>query len=126
MKRLLSLSIVAIAALALAADAITPSAIMKSPDKFDKKVVTVSGIVKKFNSRISKAGNKYFTFDLTSGKDKVSVYSHGQLEKDLMDGTKVEVKGTFVKEKTVGKSTYKNEIDCSGKKGEKPNLKVIK
>lgn len=126
MKRIILLGSVAFAALAMAAGTVTPSDIVKSPDKFDKMVVTATGTVKKFNPRTSKAGNPYFTFDLTSGKDKVSVFGHGKLDKPLKDGDKVEVKGTFVKEKTVGTSTFKNEIDCSGKKGEKPNLKIVK
>ncbi|MBI1334044.1 MAG: hypothetical protein JST12_10930 [Armatimonadetes bacterium] len=126
MKRVLSLSLIAAAAFALAVESVTPSDIVKSPDKFDKKEATVVGFVKKFKARTSKAGNDYFIFDLTKGGDKIAIYGHGKLEKDLKDGDKVEVKGIFTKEKTVGQSTFKNELDCSGKRGEKPNLKVLK
>jgi hypothetical protein len=76
--------------------------------------------------KTSKAGNDYILFDLTSGADKISVYSHGKLDKDLVDGEKVEVEGKFTKLKTVGKASFKNEIDCSGKKGGKPNILVLK
>ncbi len=126
MKRILTLSLAVAAALAFAADTVSPSDVVKSADKFDKKVITVKGVVKKFKARTSKAGNDYFTFDLTSGADKIAIYSHGKLDKDLKDGDKVEVKGKFTKEKKVGTMTFKNELDCSGKKGEKPNLKVLK
>ena len=126
MNRIASLTLIGLSALAMAAETLTPSAVLKSADKFDKKLISVSGIAKKFNARTSKAGNEYFTFDLTSGSDKISIFGHGKLDKPLADGTKVEVKGYFTKVKTVGKLTFKNELDCSGKKGEKPNLKVLK
>ena len=126
MKRIVSLSFLAIFAVAFAAAAITPSDVVKSPDKFDKKVIKVRGVVKKFKAKTSKAGHPYLSFDLTSGSDKISGFSQGKLDKDLKDGDKVEVEGTFTKLKTVGTMTFKNEIDCSGKKGSKPNITILK
>ncbi len=126
MKKILSLSIIAFSAMVFAMGVITPSDVIKSPDQYDKKVIKVRGIVKKFKAKTSKAGNDYILFDLMSGGDKVSVYSHGKLEKDLADGDKVEVEGKFTKLKAVGNATFKNEIDCSGKKGEKPKISVVK
>ena len=127
MKRIFSLSLFALATIALAAGGTTPSDIVKSPDKFDKKLIKVHGLVGKFKSRTSKAGNDYIVFELLSGSDKIAVYSHGRLDKDLHDGDKVEVEGFFTKIKTVGTMTFKNEIDCSGKKkGDKPKITVLK
>lgn len=126
MKKLLTFLAISVAAFAVAAGAITPSDVLKKRDQYDKKVVTVAGTVKAFKAKTSKAGNDYLTFNLVSGKDSINVFSHGKLAKPLADGTKVEVKGVFVKEKTVGKMTFKNEVDASGKKGEKPNITVKK
>ena len=126
MKKPFSLAIVALTVLAFASTGTTPSDIIKSPEKFDKKIVKVRGIVKKFNAKKSKAGSDYILFDLTSGADKIAVYSHGKLDKPLSDGDKVEVEGMFTKLKTVGTATFKNEIDCSGKKGTKPNITALK
>ena len=125
MKTLILLPFVVLSAIALAVGGITPSDVVKSPDQFDKKVIKVRGIVKKFKAKTSKSGNDYILFDLTSGAEKISVYSHGKLDKELKDGDKVEVQGMFTKLKTVGKATFKNEIDCSGKKGGKPSISPI-
>jgi cytochrome c-type biogenesis protein CcmE len=125
MKRFTLFSVLLISALAFAAQSITPSDVIKSSDQYDKKVIKVRGIVKKFKAKTSKAGNAYLLFDLTSGSDKISVYSQGKLDKDLVDGDKVEVEGKFTKLKTVGTATFKNEIDVTGKKGGKPNITAI-
>lgn len=126
-----SLALVAIATLALAADAVKVADLVKDPAKYDGKTVKGDGSVKNFKAKTSKAGNDYFTFDLIDGTKKVSVYSHGKLDKDLADGTKVSVEGKFIKEKVLNKGkenefTIKNEIDISGKRGEKPKLTVKK
>ena len=126
MKKLLALSFIIVSAIALAAQTITPSDVIKSPEKYDKKVIKVRGIVKKFRAKTSKAGHDYILFDLTSGSEKISIYSQGKLEKELADGDKVEVEGMFNKSKTVGTLTFKNELDCSGKKGEKPKILPVK
>ena len=126
MKRTLTFSLLALSVLALGAVSVTPSDVIKSPDKFDKKVIKVRGIVKKFRARTSKAGADYLTFDLTSGGDRIAVYGHGKMDKALADGSKVEVEGMFTKLKTVGTMTFKNEIDISGKKGSKPGISILK
>jgi cytochrome c-type biogenesis protein CcmE len=131
MKKIIAISTLALASLALAAVTLTPSDVLKSTAKFDKKVIKVSGVVKKFQAKTSKSGSEYFMLDLTSGKDKISVFGHGKPEKPLKDGDKIEVEGKFEKEKVLYKGQpheriFKNELDCSGKKGEKPHLKVIK
>ena len=126
MKRTLSFSLVALTALSFAAAVLTPSDVMKSPEKYDSKVIKVRGIVKKFTGRTSKAGSDYITFQLTSGSNWIAIYSHGKLDKPLKDGDKVEVEGKFTKLKTVSTMTFKNELDCSGKKGEKPKISAVK
>ncbi len=126
MSKTLLVAFLSISSLALAAGGLTPADIVKAPEKYDGKVVKVRGIVKNFKAKTSKSGNDYLVFELTAGSDKVAVYSHGKLVKALKDGDKVEVEGKFSKLKTVGKATFKNEIDCSGKKGEKPNISAVK
>ena len=126
MKKLLALSLIIISSITLAAQAITPSDVVNSPEKYDKKVIKVRGIVKKFKTKISKAGNDYILFDLTSGSEKIVIFGRGKLERDLVDGDKVEVEGVFNKFKTVRSATFKNELDCSGRKGEKPKISTVK
>lgn len=126
MRLVNTVAFVFLSALTFASTGITPSDVIQSPDKYDKKVIKVRGIVKKFKSKTSKTRSEYILFDLTSGGDKITVYSHGKLGKILVDGDKVEVEGFYTKLKTVGTATFKNEIDCSGKKGSKPNISVLK
>ncbi len=126
MKRITSITLFGLATLALAAGTMSPSDVLKKRDELDNKSITVAGQVKNFKAKTSKAGNAYITFDLTSGKDSIAVFSHGKLAKDLANGTKVQIKGKFAKEKKVGTSTFKNEVDASGKKGEKPNITILK
>jgi cytochrome c-type biogenesis protein CcmE len=126
MKRTLSLFLIVIAALSFAAAGLTPSDVIKSPEQFDNKIIKVQGVVKKFYARTSKAGKDYITFELTSGTNWIAIYGHGKLDNPLKDGDRVEVVGKFAKLKTVGKVAFKNELDCSGKKGEKPNISTVK
>lgn len=132
LNKIVALGLLALASVAMAAETIKLADLIKDADKYTGKSVKADGSVKNFKPRKSKAGNDYFTFDLIDGTKKVSVYSHGKLEKDLADGTKVTVEGTYLKEKVVNKGknnefTVKNEIDISGKKkGDKPNLTVKK
>lgn len=131
-NKIVALGLLTLASIAMAAETIKLADLIKDADKYDGKVVKADGSVKNFKPRKSKAGNDYFTFDLIEGTKKVSVYSHGKLEKDLEDGTKVTVEGKYLKEKFVNKGkpnefTVKNEIDISGKnKGDKPKLTIKK
>jgi hypothetical protein len=126
MRRFLTLSVVLLVSIALAAENITVSAILKDPSRFDNKAITVVGKVAKFKARTSRAGNKYFTFDLTEGTSHIPVYGKGELKPEPKDGDKVEATGLFAKERKLGSSTFKNELDVTKKEKEKFGVKVVK
>jgi len=113
MKRLLGLSLVLAVALAQATDVATVEGLVKDPAKFDNKVVTVIGKVSHFTAKTSRAGAKYFTFQLEQGKDHIAVYGKGELKPAPKDGNKVAATGIFAKERKVGTSSYKNELDVT-------------
>ncbi|MEQ1821950.1 MAG: cytochrome c maturation protein CcmE [Fimbriimonadaceae bacterium] len=124
-------SLIVLSAVAFAAEKVAISDLLKKADDFDKKTVVLVGKVDNFKAKVSKAGNPYFTFKLLDDKDnKVSIYSRGKLEKDLEDGQKVEVTGTFKKESKVGANTFKNEVDISKDENDKKTkdfgVKVVK
>jgi cytochrome c-type biogenesis protein CcmE len=129
LNKFAALTLLALTSIAFAAETVKLADLIKDADKYDGKSVKADGSVKNFKPKKSKAGNDYFTFDLIEGTKKVSVYSHGKLEKDLADGTKVTVEGKYLKEKVINKGkenefSVKNEIDISGKRGEAPQLKI--
>jgi hypothetical protein len=126
MKRTLSLVLAGLVVVAYAADAAKIADLVKKPESFDKKTVTVTGKVEKFKAKTSKAGNDYYVFDLTEGKEKIAVYGRGKLEKAPKDGDKVEVEGKFEKEHKINEDySVKNQVTVGGKKGEAPKLKIL-
>ena len=127
MKKL-AFGLIVIAAFASSADKVSPDQLVKDAAKYDGKEVVVKGTVIDFKQKTSKKGNPYFVFKIsTKVKDSpLNVYGRGTLEPALTDKDTVEVTGTFVKEKKISTFTIKNEIDCSGKDGEKPQIKTIK
>ncbi len=130
MKKMLKTTFFALAIVAtsLAAGVLTADGLLKDADKHDGKVVTVKGSVLDFKQKTSKKGNPYFTFKLAtkSKENPLNVYGQGTLNLELKDKAKVEITGKFVKEKTVGNATYKNEVDVTAKsKDDKPGVKLI-
>lgn len=120
-----------LAAAAFAADKVAIADLLAKVDDYDKKPVVLVGTVENFKAKTSKAGNPYFTFKLLDDKkNKLSIYSRGKLEKDLAEGQKVEVTGTFKKESKVGANTFKNEVDISkiddDKKTKDFGVKILK
>lgn len=93
----------------------TVAAILKDPDKFHRKLVQVEGEIDDLKKKISRAGNAYTTFKLDSDGKQLTVFSYGHLP--IAEDDKVIVIGKFYKEKRVGRSTFKNEIDASPKEG---------
>ena len=86
----------------------------------------MTGKVDKFKAKTSKAGNDYYVFDLTDGKEKISIYGRGKLDKAPKDGDKVEVEGKFEKEHKINEDySVKNQVTVGGKKGEAPKLKIL-
>ena len=126
MKRTLTLILAGLVVVAFAADAAKISDLVKKPESFDKKTVKVTGKVDKFKAKTSKAGNDYYVFDLTEGKEKISIYGRGKLDKAPKDGDKVEVEGKFEKEHKINEDySVKNQVTVGGKKGEAPKLKIL-
>jgi hypothetical protein len=116
MRKLILIPAIALlaSAMAFAAEKVTIAELLKSPEKYDGKIVTLTGKAVKFQQKTSKAGNDYFTLKLL-GKDddeRVSIYGRGE-QKELKDDTVIEVTGKFAKEKKVGTVTYKFEVDVT-------------
>ena len=120
------------AAFAIAADKVAIAALLKDVDKYDGKVITLTGKVAKFKAKTSKAGNAYYNFKLAgkADEDVVSIYGQGKLEKEPEDGATVEVTGKFAKETKVGANTFKNELNITKKEGDEKTkdfgIKVVK
>jgi cytochrome c-type biogenesis protein CcmE len=130
MKRILSLSMLALVALAVASGTTKISDLLAKADKHDGKEVTVVGKVKDFKSKYGGTDRAYFTCEVADGKDFVKVYGRGALKPEPKDGDKVEIKGTFRKLKKVTPKKgdpfeIKNEVDVTVK-GKAPALKIVK
>lgn len=118
-----------LAAFALAIDKISIPELLKEAKTYDGKTVETTGFVDQFKQKISRAGNKYFTFKLRAGeKDSASinVYSQGEAEETIKDGVKVKVIGVFREEKKVMDFTVKNEVDATKVKDKENGVKVLK
>jgi len=101
-------------AMSFAAEKVTIAELLKSPEKYDGKIVVVTGKAVKFQQKTSKAGNDYFTMKLVGKNDdeRISVYGRGK-QKEIKDDESVEVTGKFAKEKKVGSVTFKFEVDVT-------------
>lgn len=101
-------------AMSFAAEKVTIAELLKSPEKYDGKIVTVTGKAVKFQQKTSKAGNDYFTMKLVgkNDDDRISVYGRGK-QKEIKDDESIEVTGKFAKEKKVGSVTFKFEVDVT-------------
>ncbi len=129
-KRIVTLfSLGLIASLAIAATSLTVEGLLKDAKKFDKKSITVTGKVAKFEAKTSKKGNKYTVFQLQGKTDKamIHVFIKGALAKPVKNGDMVAVTGTWQVEKKMGTTVYKNEIDAStAKVGAPQQVKILK
>jgi hypothetical protein len=63
------------------------------------------------SARISRKGNAYYSFTLSDEGQELHVFSFGT--RDLSDGNRVRVTGTYRTEKYVSGRTFYNEIDCT-------------
>jgi cytochrome c-type biogenesis protein CcmE len=118
MKPFLSFTLIAAFVVALAGD-LTPEALLKAADKHDGKEVQLVGKIDKLERKTSRAGNKYFVFQLKGDKEFVNVYGRGELAEEWKNGAKAVVSGIFRKEKKLPNFTVKNEVDVSAKEGKK-------
>lgn len=106
----LALVLWAASALAARADLVTVKDLLAEPDKWHGRAVVVTGSVGKLERRTSQRGNPYYTFLLNDGMQSVTVFSYGTPE--VGDGSRVQVEGTFLKIKRVGKYTFQNQVDA--------------
>jgi len=95
----------------------TIAAIQKDPDRYHKKLVQLEGTVSDYKEKTSRAGNAYTTFKLEQNDQKITVFCYGHLK--LKNDDEVVVVGRYYKEKRVGRSTFRNEIDASPREGGK-------
>lgn len=104
--------VLAVLLLPLAAWAVTasPGEILGDPDRFDGKLVTVTGRVTVLKAKISGKGNAYYTFALDDGGRAITVFSFG--EPECPEGRTAMVEGQFQKVKRVGRYTFRNQIDA--------------
>ncbi len=120
MKRFFLPLVFALSAASFAADTLQVDQVLKDLKKYDKKTISVKGMVDGFDARTSKKGNEYTVFKLKDKAGKtISVYSRGHLKTAPKNADWVVVTGFFQVEKKVGSQTFKNEIDCSPKVGQK-------
>jgi len=85
----------------------SPSDILANLDRFDGQAVTIRGTVTNLQERVSRAGNPYYTLDLSDGKQAIRVFSFGTAPCRAEAGT---VEGTFAQVKQQGRYTFYNEV----------------
>jgi DNA polymerase III alpha subunit len=88
----------------------SPSAILAEPDRFDGQSVTIRGTVTNVQERFSRAGNPYYTLDLSDGKQTIRVFSFGTTPCRSGPAT---VEGAFAKVKQQGRYTFYNEVTAT-------------
>ena len=88
----------------------SPRDILANSDRFDGRPVTISGTIINLQERVSRAGNSYYTFDLSDGKQAIRVFSFGTAP--CRGGVAI-VEGSFEKVKRQGRYTFYNEVTAS-------------
>ena len=102
--------LLAASALGAPADLVAVKDLLAQPDKWNGQPVVVSGVVSRLDARTSQRGNSYYTFVLTDGLASVNVFSYGVPK--IKDTNRVQVEGTYLKVKRVGKYTFQNQVDA--------------
>ena len=102
--------LLAASALGAPADLVAVKDLLAQPDKWNGQPVVVSGVVSRLDARTSQRGNSYYTFVLTDGLASVNVFSYGVPQ--IKDTNRVQVEGTYLKVKRVGKYTFQNQVDA--------------
>ena len=97
-------------ALAARADLVAVKDLLDAPDKWHGRPVVVTGVVSQLDAKTSQRGNPYYTFVLTDALASVTVFSNGVPQ--IRDLSRVQVEGTFLKVKRVGKYTFQNQVDA--------------
>jgi DNA polymerase III alpha subunit len=88
----------------------TPSAILANPDRFDGQPVVIGGTITNLQERVSRAGNSYYTLDLSDGRQAIRVFSFG---KAVCRAGRATVEGAFEKVKRQGRYTFYNEVTAT-------------
>ena len=88
----------------------SPSELLANADRFDRQTVTISGTITNLQERVSRAGNPYYTLDLSDGEQAVRVFSFGKAP--CRSGA-VAVEGRFEKVKRQGRYTFYNEVTAT-------------
>jgi len=88
----------------------SPSEILTDPDRFDGHAVTLTGTITNLHERVSRAGNPYYTFDVSDGARAVRVFSFGQAP---CGRGQVTVRGTFQKMNRQGQHPFDNEVTAT-------------
>jgi hypothetical protein len=88
----------------------SPTALLAEPDRFDGQAVTIRGTVTNLQERVSRAGNPYYTLDLSDGKQAIRVFSFGAAPCRVGVAT---VEGVFAKVKQRGRYTFYNEVTAT-------------
>jgi hypothetical protein len=88
----------------------SPTDILANPDRFDGRLLTIGGTITNLQERVSRAGNSYYTFDLSDGKQAVRVFSFGKAPCRVGAAT---IEGRFEKVKRQGRYTFYNEVTAT-------------
>ena len=88
----------------------SPSEIRTNAGSFDGQSVTINGSITNLQERVSRAGNPYYTFDLSDGKQAIRVFSFGKAPCRAGGAT---VEGSFEKVKQQGRYTFYNEVTAT-------------
>jgi DNA polymerase III alpha subunit len=94
--------------------ATTCGELLRAPEGFDKKTVTLTGTAEDVRLRTSRRGNDYTTLKINDQTERVNVFSWGRL--DVRSGDRVHVRGVFHKVKQVGRYRFFNEVEASSVK----------
>lgn len=99
------------------AEKTTVAAILKEPERYDKKWVQVEGTVAKLKFKTAKSGREYTVFELEDKDQSLTVFSYEHL--GIKEGDKVAVTGKYYVQRQIRNMTFKNEIDASPRGGGK-------
>lgn len=79
--------------------------------QYHEQMVTVCGTVARCTRMVSQRGHRYYTFQLTDGRDAVTVFAFGA--PTVRDGCLVTVRGRYTRIKELGPWTFTREIDAT-------------
>ena len=88
----------------------SPTEILSNAGRFDGQPVSIGGTITNLQERVSRAGNPYYTFDLSDGNQAIRVFSFGKSPCRVGAAT---VEGSFEKVKRQGRYTFYNEVTAT-------------